>query len=128
VKRLPLIFVIASLVAGCRAVAGDVHVDVWNLSPAAITLVTEEPGPFLFPNTETHVIEPWKKGRCFAHLGLFEGRIKMTVSGSNVAAPITFETAGTSSTEVGIQIDPSGKVEFGGTFPDDVVPCEGGGY
>ncbi len=127
-KRLPVMLAIALVVAGCRAVPGGVHVDVRNLSPEAITLVTEEPGSFLFASTGSHVIQPWKKGQCFAHLGLFEGRIKLTVSGSNVAAPITYETVGTSSTEVGVQVDPSGKVEFGGTFPDDVLPCEGGGY
>ena len=127
-KRLSLMFAIALVVTGCRAVPGGVHVDVRNLSPEAITLVTEEPGPFLFANTGSHVIQPWKKGKCFAHIGLFEGRIKLTVSGSNVAAPITYETVGTSSTQIGIQIDPSGKVEFGGTFPDDILPCEGGGY
>ena len=104
-------------------------IDLRNLSPAAITLVTEEPGPFMFANAGTHVIQPWREGQCFAHLGLTSGHIKVTVSGSNIEAPTTYETTAVSpSDRITIQVDADGHVQFGGTIPDDVLPCEGGGY
>jgi len=124
-----VLLAIAVIVTGCRATGGTVQVDVRNVSPGAVTLVTEDPGPFLFSNTYTHVVEPWQEGRCFAHLGLYNGHIKVTVSGSNIAVPVTYETT-TQNTpmEIGVQIDADGKVRFGGTFPEDKLPCEGGGY
>jgi hypothetical protein len=117
------------VVAGCRAAPGNIPVDVRNLSPDAITLVTQEPGPFLFPNTSTYVIEPWKQGRCFAHLGVDAGDIKVTVSGSNIRTPVTYTARAESADDhVAVQIDRDGNVQFGGSLPDDVLPCEGGGY
>ncbi len=128
--RLRLVVLAGALIlAGCRASGGNVIVDVRNLSPEAITLVTEEPGPFLFSDTGRHVIQPWTKGQCYARLGLYPGHIKVTISGSNINAPVTYETIATSSADgVGVQIDPDGHVQFGGDFPDDVLPCIGGGY
>lgn len=114
---------------GFRAMVGTVTVDVWNVSPGAITIVIDEQGPNLFPNTYSHVIQPWHQGVCFAHLGLDNGHIKLTISGSNVSPPVTFETTTPASpSEIGIQIDTAGHVQFGGTFPADGLPCEGGGY
>jgi hypothetical protein len=102
---------------------------VRNLSPEAITLVTEEPGPFLLPSTYTHVIQPWRARMCFAHLGLVNGHIKLTVSGPSISVPATYErTTQNSPTEIGVQIDAEGHVVFGGPFPKDKLPCEGGGY
>ena len=96
-------------IAGCRAAGGDVPVVVRNLSPEAITFVTEEPGSFLFSNTVSHTIQPWKKGDCYARLGLYRGHIKLTVSGSNVAAPATYETTPSTTSsvvpDIGVQID-----------------------
>ncbi|TMF36654.1 MAG: hypothetical protein E6I26_08045 [Chloroflexi bacterium] len=119
-------------IAGCRAAGGDVPVVVRNLSPEAITFVTEEPGSFLFSNTVSHTIQPWKKGDCYARLGLYRGHIKLTVSGSNVAAPATYETTPSTTSsvvpDIGVQIDADGRVEFGATIPQDDQPCIGGGY
>ena len=124
-----LLLAVVVIVTGCRATGGSVTVDVRNVSPAAITLVIKQPGPFLFSNTNTHVIQPWQEGKCFAHLGLYNGHIKLTVSGSNITAPATYEkTTPTTPTEIGVQIDADGHVQFGGTFPEDKLPCEGGGY
>ena len=118
--------------AGCRATGGDVRVVVRNLSPGAITFVTEEPGPFLFSNANSHTIQPWKKADCYARLGLYRGHIKLTVSGSNVPAPATYETT-TSSTSaeaptIGVQIEHDGRVQLGVTIPEDDQPCVSGGY
>ena len=99
-----------------------------NISLRPITLVTEEPGQFVLPYTFAHVIEPWEAGKCFAHIGLQNGHIKLIVSGSNIATPMTYETnTPNTPTEIGIQIDAAGHVEVGGTFPPDTLPCEGGG-
>ena len=86
-----LLLAVVVIVTGCRATGGSVTVDVRNVSPAAITLVIEQPGPFLLSDTNTHVIQPWQEGKCFAHLGLYNGHIKLTVSGSNITAPATYE-------------------------------------
>jgi hypothetical protein len=119
-------------IAGCRATGGDVPVVVRNLSPEAITFVTEEPGPFLFSNTGSHTIQPWKKGDCYARLGLIRGHIKLTVSGSNVPAPVTYETTPSANSAVApaisVQIDADGRVQFGVTIPEDDQPCVDGGY
>ena len=124
-----LLLALAITVSACRAAPGSVIVDVRNVSSEAITLVTQEPGPFLFSQTGTHVIQPSQEGMCFAHLGLENGHIKLTVSGPNIKTPVTYEaTTPNSPTEIGIQIDTEGHVVFGGTFPDDKLPCEGGGY
>jgi len=124
-----LLLALAMTVSACRAAPGTVIVDVRNVSSEAITLVTQEPGPFLFSQTGTHVIQPWKEGMCFAHVGLENGHIKLSVSGQNMATPMTYEaTTPNSPTEIGIQVDAGGHVVFGGTFPDDKLPCEGGGY
>jgi hypothetical protein len=124
-----LILALAMSVSACRAAPGSVIVDVRNASSEAITLVTKEAGPFLFSRTGTHVIEPWHEGMCFAHLGLENGHIKLTVSGPNITTPATYEaTTPDSPTEIGIQVDAGGHVVFGGTFPDDKLPCQGGGY
>src|SRR5436190_10288098 len=119
-------------IAGCRATPGDVPVVVRNLSPEAITLVAEEPGPFLFPSTVSHTIQPWKNGECYPRLGLYRGHIKLTVSGSNVPAPATYETTPPSTSspvpDIGVQIDADGRVQFGVAVPQDELPCVGGGY
>lgn len=120
---------IALAVLGCRATPGDVPVDIANLSPEAVTVVTEEPGPFLFPNTVTHVIPPWKEGRCFAHFRLYQGRIKVTVSGAGITTPLTHEaTAGSADDGVAVRIDRDGNAQVVGSVPPDVLPCvmEGG--
>lgn len=130
-RRLVALIAILAL-TGCRATGGDVGVVVRNVSPGAITLVTEDPGPFLFPDTYTHVIAPWKKGVCYARLGLYRGHIKLTVSGSNLAAPVTYETTTSASSEgvpeIGVQISADGHVQFGVNIPLDDQPCVGGGY
>lgn len=124
-----LLLAAAMTVSGCRATGGSVSVDVRNVSPGAITFITEQPGTFLFSNTDTHVIQPWQAGLCFAHLGLYSGHIKLTVSGSNIAVPVIYEATTLSTPlEIGVQIDADGHVQFGGTFPEDKLPCEGGGY
>lgn len=130
--RVFLAFLTLIALTGCRAISGDVVVVVRNLSPGAITFVTEEPGPFLFSNANRHTIQPWKKGDCYARLGLYRGHIKLTVSGSNVPAPVTYETT-TSSTSaeaptIGVQIEQGGRVQFGVTIPEDDQPCVSGGY
>lgn len=127
-RRLLLMIAGAFIVVGCRATGGSVIVHVRNVSSQAITLVTEQPGPFLVSSTGTTVIQPWQDGKCFAHLGLYNGHIKLTVSASDVVAPVTYETTTPNSpTEIGVQIDADGHVQFGGTFPEDKLPCEGGG-
>jgi hypothetical protein len=130
-RRLCALIAIFAL-AGCRATPGNVGVVVRNLSPGAITLVTEDAGPFVFANTNTHVIQPWKKGMCFARLGLIRGDVKVTVSGSNVPAPVTYATTTPASSErppeISVQIEADGRVQFGVTIPPDDLPCTGGGY
>ena len=124
-----LLLALTVTVSACRAASGSVIVDVRNVSSEAITLVIQQPGPFLFSQTDTHVIQPWKEGMCFAHLGLENGHIKLIVSGPNIKTPVTYEATTTNSpTEIGIQVDAEGHVVFGGTFPDDKLPCQGGGY
>ena len=130
-RRLVAVIAIFAL-AGCRATGGDVGLVVRNVSPGAITLVTEDPGPFLFPSTSTHVIEPWKKGRCYARLALYRGHVRLTVSGSNLPAPVTYETTTSASAqlapEIGVQISADGHVQFGVAIPLDDQPCVAGGY
>lgn len=130
--RVTVAFLALVSIAGCRATGGDVPVVVRNLSPEAITFVTEDPGPFLFSSTASHTIQPWKKGDCYARLGLFRGHIKLTVSGSNVPAPVTYETTPSSTSavvpDIGVQIDANGRVQFGVSIPEDDQPCLGGGY
>jgi hypothetical protein len=126
---LLVLLAVAAIVCGCRAYPGSVRIHVRNLSPGPISLVTEEPGQFILPNTNAHVIQPWEAGKCFAHLGLQNGHIKVVVSGSNIATSVIYETTTPNTlTEIGIKIDAGGHVEVGGTFPHDPVPCEGGGY
>ena len=130
--RVTVAFLALVSIAGCRATGGDVPIVVRNLSPEAITFVIEDPGPFLFSSTASHTIQPWKKGDCYARLGLYRGHIKLTVSGSNVPAPVTYETTPSSTSavvpDIGVQIDASGRVQFGVSIPEDDQPCVGGGY
>jgi hypothetical protein len=124
-----LLLAVAVIVTGCRATGGTVSVQVRNMSPGAIKFVTEEPGPFLLPDTYTHVIQPWQPGTCFARLGLYNGHIRLTVSGSNITAPVSYETSTPNTPmEIGVQIDADGHVRFGGTFAEDKLPCVSGGY
>lgn len=123
-----LLLAVAVTVTGCRATGGTVSVQVRNVSPGAINFVTEEPGPFLFSDTYTHVIQPWQRGTCFARLGLYNGHIKLTVSGSNIAVPVSYETTANMPTEIGVQIEADGHVQFGGAFAEDKLPCVSGGY
>jgi hypothetical protein len=131
-SRLAFVLVAIVTLAGCRAVPGDVVVTVRNLSPGAVTLTTETPGAFLFSNTNHNTIQPWKKGVCFARIGIDRGHIKVTVSGSNVPEAATYETTvepgGGQAPLIGVQIEPDGRVEFGVAIPDDELPCVGGGY
>jgi hypothetical protein len=120
-----------SLVGCRRSNPGDVSVRVLNLSSQAITLTTEEPGPFFFARTGSHQIQPWQTGICAAALGLDRGHIKLTVAGSNVAATTSYETTiapGAVQPAIGIQIEADGRVEFGVTIPDDTLPCTSGSY
>ena len=123
-----LLLAVAVIVTGCRATGGTVTVQVRNVSPGAINFVTEEPGPFLFSDTYTHVIQPWQRGTCFARLGLYNGHIKLTVSGSNITVPVSYETTANMPTEIGVQIEADGHVQFGGAFAEDKLPCVSGGY
>jgi hypothetical protein len=129
--RLRLVVLAGVLIfGGCRGgQPGNIIVAVRNLSPEAITLVTEEPGPFFFSDTVQHVIKPWTEGQCYPRLGLYPGHIKVMISGSNIDAPATFETIATSPTDgVAVNVDEDGHVQFGGDLPEDVLPCTGGGY
>ncbi len=124
---------LALLLAGCRATPPDsVLVDIRNVSPGAITITTVAPGPFLFANTVRYTIQPWAKGRCFAHIGLDPGHVEIRVSGSNVgverAYSMTTPVPVSVAIHVGIQVLANGEVQFGGPFPPDPSPCEGGGY
>ena len=123
-----LLLAVAVTVTGCRATGGTVSVQVRNVSPGAINFVTEEPGPFLFSDRYTHVIQPWQRGTCFARLGLYNGHIKLTVSGSNITVPVSYETTANMPTEIGVQIEADGHVQFGGAFAEDKLPCVSGGY
>jgi hypothetical protein len=127
---LVLILLLGSLV-WWRSNPGDVMVPVRNLSAQAITFTTEERGKFFFPETVSHQIQPWHEGICTPTLGLDRGHIKLSVSGSNVAATTSYETTITPDAvqpTIGIEIESDGRVQFGVTIPPDNLPCTGGGF
>jgi hypothetical protein len=130
---LALIFILSlgDLLISSRASPGDVTVLVRNLSPQAITFTSEEPGHFLLPRTVSHQIQPWHDGICTAALGFDRGHLKLSVSGSNIAATTSYETTITQDAvqpTIGIEVESDGRVEFGVTIPSDNLPCTGGGY
>lgn len=130
---LALIFVLSlgQLLLRWRSNPGDVMVLVRNLSPQAITFITEEPGQFFLSRTVSHQIQPWHEGICNAALGLDRGHLKLSVSGSNVAVTTSYETTITQDVvqpTIGIEIESDGRVQFGVTIPSDKLPCTGGGY
>jgi hypothetical protein len=130
---LALIFILSlgQLLLTWRASPGDVMVLVRNLSPQAITFTSEEPGQFFLPRTVSHQIQPWHEGICTAALGFDRGHLKLSVSGSNVAATTSYETTITPDAvqpTIGIEVESDGRVEFGVTIPSDNLSCTGGGY
>ena len=106
--------------------------DIRNLAAEPITIETHSPGRFLFPIVDQYTIQPWREGQCFAHLGFGPGRLEIHVSGGPIAIERVYsmttpsEVAG--SIHVGVQVMADGEVQFGGPFPADQVPCQGGGY
>ena len=109
-----------------RASPGDGVVLIRNLSGEAITLTSEQPGPFLVPRTETHVIQPWHEGICTDAFGYGPGRIKLTVSGSNIASATSYDTTIASDNvqpTIAVEIEADGAVRFGVTLPPDKPPC-----
>ena len=51
-------------------------------------------------------------------------------SGSNVAPERTYsiQVPDNQTIQIGVQVFANGQVQFGGDFPADTLPCEGGGY
>ncbi|MDQ2933404.1 MAG: hypothetical protein M3R49_00215 [Chloroflexota bacterium] len=113
----------------CGAAGPDsVLVEIRNVSPGPVTVeITAPPS-----GTQRHTIQAWQPGRCFARLAYDPGHVEIRVSGSNIAIErvysMTTPDQVTSPIEVGVQILADGQVQFGGKFPPDTLPCEGGGY
>lgn len=103
-----------------------VEVSIRNVSPGPVVVqISAAPS-----GTQTYTIQPWKEGKCFAHLAFDPGDVEIRVSGSNVQPEQTFSVhvPDSQSMKVGVEVFANGQVQFGGDFPTDTLPCEGGGY
>jgi len=114
---------------GFRAVGPyAVDVSIRNVSPGPVVVqISAAPS-----GTQKYTIQPWQKGKCFAHLAFDPGTIEIRVSGSNVGPDRIYSTQvpdkQPTPVKIGVQILANGEVQFGGDFPEDILPCEGGGY
>jgi hypothetical protein len=116
-----------AVLTSCRAAApAAVQVSIRNVSPGPLVVqISAAPS-----GTQKYTIQPWQKGKCFAHLGFDPGDVEIRVSGSNVEPERTYSVhvADNQTMNIGVQVFANGEVQFGGDFPADTLPCEGGGY
>ena len=120
---------LAALLTSCRAAApGAVEVSIRNVSPGPVVVqISAAPS-----GTQKYTIQPWRKGKCSAHLAFDPGSLEIRVSGSNVGPERIYSMQvpdkQRTPVRIGVQILVNGEVQFGGDFPEDILPCEGGGY
>ncbi len=121
--------IVITVLTACGFRAGGpaaVEVNIRNLSPGPVVVqISAAPS-----GTQKHTIQRWHKGQCFAHLGFDPGSVEIRVSGSNVGTERIYsvQVPNNQTMQIGVQVFANGRVQFGGAFPDDILPCEGGGY
>jgi hypothetical protein len=121
--------VTALLTTGCGFRAAPpmaVQVSIRNVSPGPVVVdISAAPS-----GTQKYTIQPWQKGKCFAHLAFDPGNVEIRVSGSNVQPERIYsvQVSGNEAIQIGVQVFANGQVQFGGDFPADTLPCAGGGY
>ena len=121
---------LVAVLTGCGFRAAGpmaVEVTIRNVSPGPVTVqISAAPS-----GSRIYSIEPWRRGTCFFHTAFDPGHIEIRVSGSNVEAERKYSAevpANRPPVKVGVQIFTNGNVQFGGAFPQDVLPCVGHGF